>query len=191
MKLFVRAMQGKIYPKPLSFHCPQFHASYARDCFQEIVLFKKCELSTWKLGNSQQQHIRTSHPPIQTCNWIFHLAIITSPLLSKRRDSVTAQFLGNRFPQDCCNPYSQARYRRFLLIHGKSILCSQHYTTKLHLLHLLLKAVCKGMVFLQYFIFISPNGTTLDSMLYYALTKMILLHHSIICLNLIKHNIAF
>lgn len=41
MKLFVRVRQGKIYPKPLSFHCLQFYASYARDCFQEIVLFKK------------------------------------------------------------------------------------------------------------------------------------------------------
>lgn len=95
------------------------------------------------------------------------------------------------FHQDWCNLYSQARYKLFLLIHGKSILCFQHHTTKLHLLHLLLKAICKGLGFLSYFIFISPNGTTLHSVLYYALTEMILLFHSIICLNLIKYNIAF
>lgn len=38
MKLFVRVMQSKIFPKPLSFHCLQFYASYAKDSFQEIIL---------------------------------------------------------------------------------------------------------------------------------------------------------
>lgn len=77
----------------------------------------------------------------------FYLATIASPPLSKRRNSFTVPFLGNSFHQDCCNLYNQARYKLFLLIHGKSILCFQHHTTKLHLLHLLLKAICKGMVF--------------------------------------------
>lgn len=62
MKLLVQVMQGKIYPKPLSFHCLQFYGCYARDCFQEMVLFKECELSIWKTGSSQQQYVKTSHP---------------------------------------------------------------------------------------------------------------------------------
>lgn len=129
--------------------------------------------------------------PFRRVTGFFYRATITFPLLSKRRNSLTVPFLGNTFHQDCCNLQSQAKYKLFLLIHGKSILCFQHHTTKLHLLHQLLKATYRGMGFLQYFIFISPNGTTLRSVLYYALTEIILLYHSIICLKLIKHNIAF
>lgn len=63
MKLFVQLMQGKVYPKPLSFHCLQFYASYVRASFQEIVLFKKCELSAWKIVSSHQHHMKYLSAP--------------------------------------------------------------------------------------------------------------------------------
>lgn len=58
MKLSVPVMQGKFYPKPFSFHCLQFYSNYVRPSFQEIIPFKKYELSTWKIGSSQKQHMK-------------------------------------------------------------------------------------------------------------------------------------
>lgn len=60
VKLFVSNAKQDL-PQTLSFHCLQFYASYASDCFQEIVLFKKRELSTWKTGNSQQKDLSPPH----------------------------------------------------------------------------------------------------------------------------------
>lgn len=75
MKLHVQVIQGKFYPNPSQFHSIStfnfMQVTQGLD-FKKMFFCKKCELSTWKMSNSQRQHMKyLSAPHLHTLLDVF------------------------------------------------------------------------------------------------------------------------